>query len=79
MLVTAGDDLYLVPTAEVPVTNLHRDEILEADQLPIHYVAYSPCFRREAGPRSLGASAPAHGGSGRPRPPPRTATPRRRG
>jgi seryl-tRNA synthetase len=38
-----------VPTAEVPVTNLHRDEILEADQLPIRYAAYSPCFRREAG------------------------------
>ena len=49
MYVVTRDDLYLVPTAEVPVTNLHRDEILEADQLPIHYVAYSPCFRREAG------------------------------
>ncbi|MBK8944211.1 MAG: serine--tRNA ligase [Ignavibacteriae bacterium] len=43
------DDLYLVPTAEVPVTNLHRDEILNEDQLPINYVAYSACFRREAG------------------------------
>jgi seryl-tRNA synthetase len=38
-----------VPTAEVPVTNLHRDEILEPDALPIRYAAYSPCFRREAG------------------------------
>lgn len=45
----ADDDLYLIPTAEVPVTNIHRDEILEADQLPINYAAYSPCFRREAG------------------------------
>ena len=43
------DDLYLVPTAEVPITNLHRDEILEADSLPIRYQAFSPCFRREAG------------------------------
>jgi seryl-tRNA synthetase len=41
------DDLWLVPTAEVPVTNLHRDEILEAEQLPLRYVAYTPCFRRE--------------------------------
>jgi seryl-tRNA synthetase len=49
MYVVPRDDLYLVPTAEVPVTNLHRDEILDADALPIHYVAYSPCFRREAG------------------------------
>ncbi len=49
MYVVTRDDLYLVPTAEVPVTNIHRDEILEADQLPIRYVAYSPCFRREAG------------------------------
>ena len=43
------DDLYLVPTAEVPVTNLRRDEILPVDELPIKYVAYSACFRREAG------------------------------
>ncbi len=43
------DGLYLIPTAEVPVTNLHRDEILAADQLPRAYVAYTPCFRREAG------------------------------
>jgi len=49
MYVATRDDLYLVPTAEVPVTNLHRDEILEADQLPIRYAAYTPCFRREAG------------------------------
>ena len=49
MYVVPRDDLYLVPTAEVPVTNLHRDEIFEADQLPIRYAAYSPCFRREAG------------------------------
>ncbi len=44
---TAG--YYLVPTAEVPVTNMHRDEILSVDQLPISYVAYTPCFRSEAG------------------------------
>ena len=49
MYVVTRDDLYLVPTAEVPVTNLHRDEILEATDLPIRYAAYSPCFRREAG------------------------------
>ena len=49
MYVIPRDELYLVPTAEVPVTNLHRDEIFEADQLPIRYAAYSPCFRREAG------------------------------
>jgi seryl-tRNA synthetase len=41
--------LYLIPTAEVPVTNIHRDEILDAAQLPIHYTAYTPCFRSEAG------------------------------
>jgi seryl-tRNA synthetase len=41
------EDLWLIPTAEVPVTNLYRDEILEADQLPIKHVAYTPCFRRE--------------------------------
>ena len=45
----AVDDLYLIPTAEVPVTNLLRDEILDADALPIKYCAYTPCFRREAG------------------------------
>ena len=43
------DDLYLIPTAEVPLVNLHRDEILEPGSLPIKYVAFSPCFRREAG------------------------------
>ncbi|HID05820.1 MAG TPA: serine--tRNA ligase, partial [Armatimonadetes bacterium] len=43
------DDLWLIPTAEVPVTNLHRDEILSRDALPLKYVAYSACFRREAG------------------------------
>lgn len=44
-----GTDMWLAPTAEVPVTNLHRGEILEADQLPILYTAYTPCFRSEAG------------------------------
>ncbi|HHW74635.1 MAG TPA: serine--tRNA ligase [Firmicutes bacterium] len=44
-----GADYYLIPTAEVPVTNLHRDEILDAAQLPLRYVAYSACFRSEAG------------------------------
>jgi seryl-tRNA synthetase len=42
-------DLYLVPTAEVPLTNLHREEILEAEELPKYYTAYTPCFRSEAG------------------------------
>lgn len=42
-------DLFLIPTAEVPVTNFHRDEILPAESLPLRYVAYTPCFRREAG------------------------------
>jgi len=44
-----GTDYYLVPTAEVPVTNLHRDETLDLDALPIKYCAYTPCFRSEAG------------------------------
>ncbi len=44
-----ADGLYLIPTAEVPVTNIFRDEILSADQLPVKYMAYTPCFRREAG------------------------------
>jgi seryl-tRNA synthetase len=44
-----GLDYYLIPTAEVPVTNIHREEILNEKDLPIHYVAYSPCFRAEAG------------------------------
>ncbi len=42
-------DYWLIPTAEVPVTNIHRDEILNASQLPIYYTAYTPCFRSEAG------------------------------
>jgi seryl-tRNA synthetase len=49
MYIATRDELYLVPTAEVPVTNLHRDEIFDASQLPVRYAAYSPCFRREAG------------------------------
>jgi seryl-tRNA synthetase len=44
-----ADDLFLIPTAEVPVTNIHRDEILDAADLPRGYVAFTPCFRREAG------------------------------
>jgi seryl-tRNA synthetase len=44
-----GDDLFLIPTAEVPVTNLYRDEILDGAQLPMGFAAYTPCFRREAG------------------------------
>ncbi len=44
-----GMEYYLIPTAEVPVTNIYRDEILEEDKLPIYLVAYSPCFRSEAG------------------------------
>ena len=44
-----GLDYFLIPTAEVPVTNIHRDEIVSADQLPIKYCAYTPCFRSEAG------------------------------
>jgi seryl-tRNA synthetase len=43
------EDMYLAPTAEVPVANIHREEILREDQLPIYYCAYTPCFRREAG------------------------------
>jgi seryl-tRNA synthetase len=50
----ADDDLYLVPTAEVPVTNLHREEILGLTGLPVKYAAYTPCFRREAGSAGLG-------------------------
>jgi seryl-tRNA synthetase len=49
MYVVTRDDLYLNPTAEVAVTNIHRDEIIDAARLPIRYVAYSPSFRREAG------------------------------
>ncbi|OQX53441.1 MAG: serine--tRNA ligase [Candidatus Omnitrophica bacterium 4484_213] len=43
------DDLFLIPTAEVPLTNLYRNEVLDAQNLPLKYVAYTPCFRREAG------------------------------
>ena len=49
MYVIERDELYLIPTAEVPVTNLYRDEILAGDDLPIYHAAYTPCFRREAG------------------------------
>ncbi|MFZ5623885.1 MAG: serine--tRNA ligase [Gemmatimonadota bacterium] len=48
MYASPADDLFLVPTAEVPVTNIHRDEILDARDLPRAYVAFTPCFRREA-------------------------------
>ena len=57
MYVVTRDELYLVPTAEVPVTNLHRDEILDAAELPIRYAAYSPVLpargrrRRQGHPR----------------------------
>jgi seryl-tRNA synthetase len=44
-----ADDLWLIPTAEVPVTNIHRDEVLAEKDLPLKYAAYTPCFRREAG------------------------------
>jgi len=47
--VTQRDELWLIPTAEVPVTNLYRDEILDGKDLPLRFTAYSPCFRREAG------------------------------
>ena len=46
---TEPDDLFLIPTAEVPLTNLHRDEIVDGAALPLGYTAYTPCFRREAG------------------------------
>ncbi|MBU4319827.1 MAG: serine--tRNA ligase [Nitrospinae bacterium] len=46
---TADPEFYLIPTAEVPVTNIHREEILNESDLPIYYTAYTPCFRREAG------------------------------
>ncbi len=48
-LFKTGEGLYLIPTAEVQLTNLHRDEVLEGDELPLHYCAYTPCFREEAG------------------------------
>lgn len=46
---TADPEFYLIPTAEVPVTNIHREEVLDESDLPIYYTAYTPCFRREAG------------------------------
>ena len=49
----SDQDLYLIPTAEVPVTNYHRDEILELEELPISYVCHTPCFRSEAGSYGL--------------------------
>lgn len=49
MYLCEHDDLFLIPTAEVPVTNLHREEILNGNDLPLKYAAYTPCFRREAG------------------------------
>jgi seryl-tRNA synthetase len=58
--ITAGDnpqglgELYLIPTAEAPVANIHREEILSEDQLPVRYCAYSPCFRAEAGAAGVG-------------------------
>ena len=51
---TERDDLWLIPTAEVPVTSLHRDELLSLEDLPLRYTAYSPCFRREAGAAGVG-------------------------
>jgi seryl-tRNA synthetase len=48
-LFKTGEGLYLIPTAEVMLTNIHRDEVLDGDQLPLHYAAYTPCFREEAG------------------------------
>jgi seryl-tRNA synthetase len=48
------DSLYLAPTAEVPLTNLHREEVLAFSRLPIRYAAYTPCFRREAGAAGVG-------------------------
>lgn len=49
MYLCEQDDLFLIPTAEVPLTNLHREEILRGEDLPLNYVAYTACFRREAG------------------------------
>lgn len=49
MYVATKDELFMVPTAEVPVTNIHRDEMLNEQDLPVKYCAYTPCFRREAG------------------------------
>jgi seryl-tRNA synthetase len=49
MYMCEKDDLFLIPTAEVSVTNMHREEVLKAEDLPIYYCAYTPCYRREAG------------------------------
>jgi len=49
MYTVPKDELFMIPTAEVPVTNIHRDEVLAEDDLPLKYCAYTPCFRREAG------------------------------
>ena len=49
MFKVEGKDMYLIPTAEVPLTNLHREEILDSSDLPIYLTAYTPCFRAEAG------------------------------
>ena len=49
MFKISGKEFYLIPTAEVPVTNIHRDEILDEEKLPLYYTAYTPCFRQEAG------------------------------
>lgn len=49
MYIAERDGLYLIPTAEVPVTNFHRDEVISEADLPVRYAAYTPCFRREAG------------------------------
>ena len=57
--VTTVDDLWLIPTSEVPLTNMRRGEILSADELPLRYTAYSPCFRREAGARAGYTRGPA--------------------
>ena len=59
----AADNLYLIPTSEVPITNLYRDEIIAADKLPVRNTAYTPCFRREAGSWGAdvrGLNRPAH-------------------
>lgn len=49
LFIVSDPEFYLIPTAEVPVTNIHRNEILREEDLPIYYTAYTPCFRREAG------------------------------
>ena len=49
MYLCSSDDIFLIPTAEVPLTNIHRNEILDVSKLPLYYTAYSACFRREAG------------------------------